>query len=93
MEKYAARRVKQEIDRVLWEVWDSIGVNRIPNARGEYAMYVNSVFELLTSGASDEAIAEHLLWIATDRMELGGPTIAHMGPTVAALRAIVLPSD
>jgi hypothetical protein len=56
-------------------------------------MYVNSVFELLTSGASDEAIAEHLLWIATDRMELGGPTIAHMGPTVAALRAIVLPSD
>jgi hypothetical protein len=57
MEKYAARRVKQEIDCVLWEVWNPIGVNRILNARGEYAMYVNSVFELLTSGASDEAIA------------------------------------
>jgi hypothetical protein len=93
MEKYAARRVKQEIDRVLWEVWDPIGVNRIPNARGEYGMYVNGVFELLTSGASDESIADHLVTIATDRMELAGPTTAHMRPTVAALRAITLPSD
>jgi hypothetical protein len=93
MEKYTARRVKQEIDRVLWEVWDPIGVNRIANARGEYGMYVNGVFELLRSGASDESIAEHLLTIATDRMELAGPTIAHMRPTVAALRAITLPSD
>ena len=93
MEKYAARRVKQEIDRVLWEVWDPIGVNRIPNARGEYGMYVNGVFEVLKSGASDEFIAEHLLTIATDRMELAGPTMAHMRPTVAALRAISLPSN
>jgi hypothetical protein len=93
MEKYAARKVKQEIDRVLWQVWDPIGVNRTPNARGEYAMYVNSVFVLLNSGASDESIAEHLVRIATDRMGLAGPTIAHMHPTVAALRAIVLPPD
>jgi hypothetical protein len=54
-------------------------------------MYVNGVFELLTSGASNEAIAEHFLGIATERMELTGPTIAHMLPTVAALRSIVLP--
>jgi hypothetical protein len=93
MEKYVARRVKQEIDRVLWKVWDPIGVNRIPNALGEYGMYVNGVFELLKSGASDESIGEHLLAIATDKMELAGPIIAHMRPTVAALRAIALPSD
>ena len=54
-------------------------------------MYVNGVFELL--GASDESIAEHLLTIATDRMELAGLTIAHMRSTVAALRATSLPSD
>jgi len=93
MEKYAARRVKQEIDRVLWEVWDPIGVNQFPNARDEYSGYVNGVFGLLTSGASDESIAEHLLRIATDKMELAGPTVAHMRPTVVALRAIKLPSD
>ena len=93
MEKYAARRVKQEIDRVLWEVWDPIGVNKFPDARDEYGMYVNGVFELLTSGASDQSIAEHLLGIVTQRMELAGPTVAQMRRTVAALRAITLPSD
>jgi hypothetical protein len=93
MEKYAARTVKQEIDRVLWEVWDPIGVNQFSDARDEYSSYVNGVFELLTSGASDESIAEHLLRITTERMELAGPTLAHMRPTVVALRTITLPSD
>lgn len=93
MEKYAARKVKQEIDRILWEVWDPIGVNQISPARDEYSMYVNGVFELLTSGASDDAIARHLLGIVSARMELSGSTIDHMRPTVAALRAISLPHD
>lgn len=93
MEKYAARRIKQEIERVLWEVWDPIGVNQFSDARDEYSSYVNEVFELLTSGASDESIAEHLLRIATQRMGLASPTLAHMRLTLAALRTITLPSD
>jgi len=92
MEKYAARRVKQEIDRVLWEVWDPIGVNKVPKARGEYGMYVNGVFELLTSGASDESITQHLVRITTDRMGLDSPGFS-VDRTVSALRAIPLPSD
>jgi len=92
MEKYAARRVKQEIERVLWEVWDPIGINKFPNARGEYGMYVNGVFELLTSGASDESITQHLIRITTDRMELDSPGFS-VGRTVSALRAIPLPFD
>jgi hypothetical protein len=91
MEKYAARRVKQEIDRVLWEVWDPIGVNKFPDARGEYSGYVNGVFELLTPGASDEVITQHLIWITTDRMGLDSPGFS-VGQTVSALRAIPLPS-
>lgn len=89
MEKYAARRVKQEIDRVLWEVWDPIGVNKYPNARGEYRMYVNGVFELLTTGASDETITQHLIWITVDRMGLDTPGFS-LGQTLSALRAIAL---
>jgi hypothetical protein len=54
---------------------------------------VNGVFVLLTSGVSDESIAEHLLKIATETMELSYPTIAHMHPTVPALCAITLPSS
>ena len=91
MEKYAARSVKQQIDRILWEVWDPIGVNKIA-PRDEYSGYVNGVFQLLTSGASDEEIAQHLLTIVHDRMELKAAMVADMQPTVSALRAISLPS-
>jgi hypothetical protein len=92
MEKYAARSVKQQIDRILWEVWDPIGVNKISPARDEYSGYVNGVFQLLTSGVSDEEIAQHLLTIVHDRMELKAATVAEMQPTVTALRAVSLPS-
>jgi hypothetical protein len=54
MEKYAARSAKQEIDRVLWEVWDPIGVNQFPYAQHE-GLRERSVW-LLTSGASGEFI-------------------------------------
>jgi hypothetical protein len=92
MEKYAAREVKHEIDRILWGVWDPIGVNEDPNARDEYSSYVNGVFELLVNGVSDDAIAAHLLAIVVDRMGIGGATVERMRLTVEALREIRLPS-
>jgi hypothetical protein len=92
MEKYPARGIKQKIDRILWEVWDPIGLNRISPARDEYSGYVNEVFQLLTSGASDHELAQHLLKIVHDRMELKAATVEDMKPTVTALRAIPLPS-
>jgi hypothetical protein len=92
MKKYAARAVKHNIDRILWEVWDPIGVNQMSEARDEYSRYVNDVFELLVNGASDNAIAQHLLEIAIKRMELTRATINQMRPTVVVLRAIDMPS-
>jgi hypothetical protein len=92
MEKHAARGAKQQIDSILWEVWDPIGVNKISPARDEYSGYVNGVFQLLTSGASDGELAQHLLTIVHDRMELKAATLTEMQPTVTALRAISLPS-
>jgi hypothetical protein len=91
MDKYAARQVKTEVGRVLWEVWDPIGVNDEPNARDEYSGYVNGVFELLTSAATHEDIAEHLREIAIQRMGLPRLELADTSPTVSALRAIRLP--
>jgi hypothetical protein len=61
VDKYKARSIKQHISRVLWEVWDPIGVNICPEARDEYNQYVNPVFELLAAGASDGEIAARLL--------------------------------
>lgn len=92
MEKYAARDVKLQIDRILWEVWDPIGVNKISPARDEYTGYVNGVFQLLTSGASDEEISQHLLTIVHERMELRAATASDMQRTITALRTIALPS-
>jgi hypothetical protein len=63
----------------------------MPGARDEYGIYVNGVFELMVNGASDDAIAQHLLKIVIQRMELTGVTSEQMGPTVVALRAINLP--
>jgi hypothetical protein len=93
VEKYAARAVKQEIGRVLWEVWDPIGVNTYPEARDEYDNYVNDIFMLLVGGSSDEAIGKHLLQIASETMGLAYPTLEHMMPAVQALRAIRIPTD
>ena len=88
IEKYDARRIKQEISRVLWEEWDPINVNSEPAARGEYDSYVNPVFIMLTHGSTDSQIASHLLTIATERMGLAGRRFDDMLPTVRALRKI-----
>jgi len=91
--KQQARAVKREIDRVLWEVWDPIGVRDLGGPADEYSGYVNGVYELLTSGASENKVAEHLLCIVTERMEISRATLAAMQPAVKALRAIPLLSD
>jgi hypothetical protein len=91
-DKYKARAVKREISRVLWEVWDPIGVKPLGGPRDEYASYVNGVYELVVSGADDELLAEHLLRIARETMGLSGATRASLHPTITGLRAIKLPA-
>ena len=92
IEKYQARAIKQQIDQILWEVWDPIGVNRIA-PRNEYSSYVGGIFGLLVSGATDDEIATHLYNIASERMGLGDATVEAMRPTVAALRTIEIPEN
>jgi hypothetical protein len=52
------------------EEWDPIGVRDEPEAAGEYEAYVGGVYRLLATGASKEAIAEHLATIERDAMGL-----------------------
>jgi len=49
-----------EIRRVLLNVWDPIGIRDEENAKDEYDSYIGDVFRLLVSGASDEAMQDHL---------------------------------
>lgn len=83
-------RLIEAVDSVLWEVWDPIGVNDVPEARDEYASYAPGVARLLRSGASDAEIRSHLATIVAERMELPPRDLERERRTLAALRALPL---
>lgn len=57
-------------DEVLHYLWDPIGVSCFPQARDEYYTYSTQVFSLLKDGATQEAVAEYLGRVSTQRMGL-----------------------
>jgi len=91
IDKEESRRIAKEIRRALLDVWDPIGIRNEPNAQDEYDSYLGRVFRLLTTGATDEQIADWLFRQADEHMGLGGVTKEAMYPTVAALRKIKVP--
>lgn len=93
IDKAESRRIRVEIRRVLLNVWDPIGVRDEPNAQDEYDGYLGELYELLTSGASDEKIGEYLFWIAHNRMGFSeAASRSHNAQTIEALRRISLPT-
>lgn len=60
-----------EVDRILWEDWDPIGVNDEPAARGEYSSYVPGVVRLVREGADEAQIARHLQTIEEVSITVG----------------------
>lgn len=49
-----------EVDRILWEDWDPIGVNDLGGPDDEYSRYVASVVKLIEEGADEFKIAKLL---------------------------------
>lgn len=60
------------IDEILWNEWDPIGVNDIPDARDEYQSYTPSIFSMVLRKVNVEEIANKLYEIETGRMALRG---------------------
>lgn len=60
----------RRVDEVLHYLWDPIGVAGTPEARDEYYGYLPHVFALLKTSTDGDDIAEYLLSIEKDRMEL-----------------------
>jgi len=60
------------VSRVLWEVWDPIGINEFPEAQGEYDSYVPVIVRMLREGTTEDALVSHLLHIEVELMELPG---------------------
>jgi hypothetical protein len=73
-------------------VWDPIGVKVKPNAQDEYDCCLGSLFHRLTTGVTDDQIAQYLWRQGTEHMGLSLQKDA-MYPTFAALRPIALPEN
>lgn len=65
-------RLYKLIDEILWNDWDPIGVNDIPEARDEYQSYIPAIFSLVIKEASEAEIAGKLYQIEVERMGLPG---------------------
>lgn len=53
---------------VLHYLWDPIGISDLPEARDEYDYYLPHVFGMLIRGESEDAVAQYLVSVETDRM-------------------------
>ena len=60
----------EEIQRLLWEEWDPIGVNAPGWPNDEYDSYAFRIFTMMNSGAAANDIEEYLHWAATDHIGL-----------------------
>ena len=91
LSKERSREIRVHIRHVFNEVWDPIGVMSDPEwPRDEYDGYIGPMFELLTSGASDQEIEEYLVW-CVNRMGMDGSRAGHQD-VIDALRRIDIQS-
>lgn len=74
-----------KVKKVLWEVWDPIGVNGEPGALGEYDSYAPHILNLLRSGVTEDQLVRALDHITNDLMSLGS---GGQENTAAALLAL-----
>ena len=51
----------KQIDKILWEDWDPIGINDCNNASDEYTGYSPQILQMKLQGASKKEIAQKLL--------------------------------
>jgi hypothetical protein len=62
----------EQIDQILWNDWDPIGVNDSNEATDEYRGYVPHLVKLKLEGADAIKIANHLHHIETVNIGLSG---------------------
>lgn len=62
----------RDIDKVLWNEWDPMGINEFDEARDEYYEYLTEVFRLKSENVDEETLSKYLYDIETVKMELPG---------------------
>ena len=81
--------IQNEIRGVLNRDWDPIGVADIVD--GEYDMYIGHLHSLLAKNASEQDLAEYLLWVELERMGLTGTPMDQLLRVAKNLQSLQLP--
>jgi hypothetical protein len=81
---------QNQMREILNRDWDPIGVADI--VADEYDMYIGEIYSLLAKCASENEIAEYLLWVEVRRMGLTGTPIGQRLSAAKHLRELQLPS-
>jgi hypothetical protein len=63
--KIEHKELYKQIDEILWQDWDPIGINDEEKIRDEYYGYIPQVFSLKIQGADKNKIAEYLYEMET----------------------------
>ena len=82
--------IQDLIRPVLNRSWDPIGVSGVVDS--EYEHYIGPLYELLTSGAADKELIEHLRAIETQSIGLRPSSDDTMSRVIAELRVLCLPT-
>lgn len=80
-----ARQIQEAIGEILLREWDPIGVRDEPQAQDEYDSYVGGVYRLLASGASPQAVAEHLADLESGLLGFDSPSRRDLLPVAEEL--------
>jgi len=80
-----AREIQKAIGQILRREWDPIGVRDEPQAQDEYDRYVGGVYRLLASGATPQAVAEHLADVESGLMGFDHPSGRDLVPVAEKL--------
>lgn len=73
MDKARYKLLASEVERILFEDWDPIGVNELGGPLDEYASYAPVIVRLLGEGASADTIVAHLAKIESEQMGVSSP--------------------
>ena len=70
--KIEHKELYRQIDEILQQDWDPIGINDAINIRDEYCGYIPQVFNLKLQGAEKKKIADYLYEMETINMGTNG---------------------
>jgi hypothetical protein len=71
------KKLYTNVDKILWEDWDPIGINDDGGPEDEYRGYVPSIIKLLDEGADESKLAKLLHEHATINMGLSSNLTDH----------------